>query len=187
MKLSVTKIPFILTNSTEDPSDVNYEKFVYALVHVITDNTGRVSSITFYQLFDTQTKTPSIPVVKERYTFTTNVLNFAESRTKEVDYYDIEGNITFTKVEPVKYYSFSSSKVEGNRRRENLINDATGLLINLVGLPNAIAFSSPLTIELYAYQFGNNTQLLKDAVTNSVESYMTQSVKDAILNILNNA
>lgn len=176
-----------LTGSYNIPDNIEYESRVYAFINVITDATGRITTITYYAAFDSVTSTPSEPVVEERYTFSLNAIGFAQSRTKEVDFYLDDDTVGFTRVEPIKYYSFNSSKVEGNRRRENLINDATNLLITSVGLSNAIAFSSGKTIELYAYQFGNNTQLLKDAVTNAVEVYMTQPIKDAVLAILNNA
>lgn len=186
-ELSVTKIPLLLTGGYTSP-DIKYHEGRGFYEDVTLDVKGRIASIKFYLNYDFNTQIPSGLLVNERYTFTEDALTFVKTRTKAIDYYDIDGNIVYTNnTIQDKPYNFSSAKEEGERRRKNLVNIATGYLIQQVGLANAISFSSTLGTQINSYIFGNNTQDLKDSVTNSVLAYMTQQVKDGVLNILNNA
>jgi|ERR1700741_3618802 len=186
-ELSVTKIPLLLTGELTSP-DIKYHEGRGFYEDVTLDVKGRISSIKFYLSYDFNTQTPSGLLVDERYAFTEDVLTFVKTRSKVIDYYDATGNVVYTNnTIQDKPYGFSAAKEEGERRRKNLVNMATGYLIQQVGLSDAIAFSSTLGSQINSYIFGNNTQDLKDSVTNSVLAYMTQPIKDGVMNILNNA
>lgn len=186
-QLSITKVPLLMTGKLFLP-DLKYHEGRGYYEDVTLDIKGRIASIKYYLNYDFITRIPSGLLVNERYTFTENALGFVQTRTKQIDYYDIDGNVICTNdTIQDKPYGFMASKEEGERRRKNLTNTATGALIQMVGLSNAIIFSATIGQQISSYVFGNDTQSLKDSVTNSIEAYMTQQVKDSILLILNNA
>ena len=57
------------------------------------------------------------------------------------------------------------------------------VILILVGKENALDFLNGVSVEISLY-IGGSTQPLKDAVLNSNKPYMTQSVKDKIVELL---
>lgn len=185
--LSIGKTPILLTGKMQIP-DLKEHESIGLYEDVTLDEKGRISIITFYRNYDFDTRTPSIPLVRERYSFTEDALGFVKLRNKKIDYYDELQNIVYTN-ETIqdKPYNFMTAKAEGERRRKNLIDKATLSLINSVGLANAISFSSSLASQINSYVFGSDTASLKNSITNAVQAFMTQEIKDSVLEILNNA
>jgi len=82
-----------------------------------------------------------------------------------------------------KFYQLKDSIEEGITRRDNITSFAKLYLLNNIGLANGQILLSDLTPYISVYLQGNHQPLL-DAVTNSVEPFMTPTIKGTTVAIL---
>jgi hypothetical protein len=103
-------------------------------------------------------------------------------RKLKVDWYLEDGTIGESKTS-MKYYQIKDAIQEGTKRRDNITSAAKLYLLKTIGLYNGQALISDLTPYINTYLQGNHKPLI-DAVTNSLEPFMTDVIKQTTVSIL---
>lgn len=155
---------------------------------------GEVDRIEYYKtVVDPATQTYANLAIVERRTYLRmpNPPYAAYARTLEIDYYDVDGNLKHTKVCPIKYYDAQTSMDELRRKRSNLISEAELFVLgyfNAVYPVEAMDYATNL-VDLWAIEkskyIQGNGEHLNTAITNCTLPYVSQFLKDSLLNIIN--
>lgn len=165
---------FKINGTTETPVNLDYDIFGFHKKRTIV--TGELVSVEYHRNFDGTTH--SDIVVKEQRTYTRNEMGMVMYRTMSIDWYFEDGSVGEVK-NTTKFYSPQESIDEGMSRRSNMIADGKLYILSTVGLVNGQDFLISLTGEVNLFVNGA-TQPLRDAITNSTKSYITQTIKDTL-------
>jgi len=147
------------------------------------DEKGDLVILEYFEEYDGITY--SILKVKEMNAFTRAVATgLVEKRVKTIEFY--KGGIYMFDTKVLEKYYNATEGYEANKdSRQILINNASMYLLSQVGLVDGKLFLDSVVSQVSGYVDGSSQPLL-DAVANSVETYMTPTIKatlDVILNI----
>jgi len=187
-------LPFKCTNDFLDISNIDIN--LYGLYkEEIFDSYGCLVEKNYYKNFDGSIY--SDLYIKDTYNYTILSNDLVYYRDEEITWYLTDGSIGFQKSFR-KYYikngDYTDAIKEGIKRRENLVEIAKSYgLSNITGtyevsgepsLPNSHYFFNSILSEVELYKFGTNKNALIDVISNSSESFLTQTIKDNLVSIL---
>lgn len=177
---------FKLTNTTDNPSEIDYD--IYGLHKKRIIEFGELRQIDYYKNYEYSSNTYTNLVLTEYRTYVRDVIGIVQYRNMTVKWYLNDDTIGLTKVYNLKYYSQAEAIQEGIDRRNNMIGFAKTTLLNelkiTVGEPTnqSYAFDFLLGVSTQMTYFREGyTQPLRDAVTGSTKSYMTQTIKNKVV------
>jgi len=178
---------FKITKTSESPSEKNINLFGLFRKDIFNSR-GELITKEYYKNYDGTTY--SDLVVKDSYIYTVNPANdLATYRDETIEWYLEDATIGETK-DIKKYYNLTKSINEGIRRRENLLDQAKAYgLANIAGthasgVPNSYYWFSTMTSAVRNYLDGTLKQDLIDFIDAETETYVTQTIKDTMTDIL---
>lgn len=182
-----TLLKYKINNSYNNPTDKNINLFSLHRKDVI-DAKGSLVTKEYYKNYDGTTY--SDLVVKDEYVYTFNPTNdLVTLRNEKITWY-LEDDSIGTVKNIVKYYGLVTSIKEGVARRTNLLNNAKAFGLAYIsgmhesGIPNSYYWFSTMQSEVKNYLEGTKKQDLIDFIDNATETYITQTVKDGMTDIL---
>lgn len=165
---------FKINGAMESPMNLDYDIMGFHKKRTITK--GELLSVEYYRNFDGTTY--SDLVVKEERVYTRNAMGLVMYRSMIISWYFEDGTVGEVK-NTTKFYSPQESIDEGMNRRGNMIADGKLYILGTVGLANGQDFLVSLTGEVNLFVNGA-TQPLRDAITASTKTYITQTMKDTL-------
>jgi hypothetical protein len=154
----------------------------------IFNNRGELISKEYYKEYDGVTY--SNLVVKDEYYYTSDSVNDLVQYRDEIITWYLEDNTVGAIKNIKKYYSLVEAINEGIRRRSNLLDQAKAYgLVNIQGthasgIPNSYYWFSTMDALVTDYINGTTKQDIIDFIDNSTETYVTQTIKDTMTDIL---
>ncbi len=178
--------PYKLTNNYEIDTEKNINYFGLHRKDTI-DSLGLLVTKEYYKNYDGTTY--SDLVIKDEYVYTLNVNDLVDFRTETITWYLTDDSVGTTKVFD-KYYNLTKGIKEGMVRRTNLIDKAKAYGMGTItgthasGLPNSYVWFSTMNIVVVDYINGTLKQDIIDFIDNETETYITQTIKDIMTDIL---
>lgn len=174
------KPKFKINNSYESPENIDFSIFGLHKEEIISSG-GFLTDIKYWKSYDGTTY--SDLWVHEHRDYAVDGDGLAITRTMTISWYLTDNTIGYTRVYPLKYYNKTQSIEEGIIRRNNVLAKAKVYCIDTLGLNYSFDFLNYLKqyIDLFTQGY---TQPLRDAVASSTKPYLTQEIKDNIVQIL---
>jgi hypothetical protein len=154
----------------------------------IFNSRGELITKNYYKNYDGITYSDLI--VKDEYVYTSDPNNdLVQYRDETLSWYLEDGTIGKTKVIK-KYYDLVNAINEGIKRRGNLLDKAKAYgLVNIQGthasgVPNSYYWFSTMDSVVVNYINGTVKQDIIDFIDNETETYVTQTIKDTMTDIL---
>jgi hypothetical protein len=195
------KRPFKATNKGYDITDTDYNMLGLHKKEVF-DNNGDLILIELYTNYNSTNKVfTGLAIQESRIYARNNVSGLPETRISNISWYDVDGNVLYSKNNRIKYYSAKKGFQANKKARTNIVESASMYLFQELLTDNAgdVAatdlqiddFEAFTTVERSQY-INSNIQPLLDKVTNSADinhadhkTYMTEARRDVILGLLN--
>ncbi len=168
---------FKLTNSNQDPTNIDYD--VYGLHKKLTIIFGELRVVEYYRNYNPTTRVYSDLVVKEFRDYFRDINGLVQYRNQLSEWYLNDGTIGATK-STVKYYSLTQSIQEGLERRGNIISQTKAFTLASIGQLYSFDLLTSVKNELLLFIDGY-TQPLRDGINNSTKPYLNQTIKDGII------
>lgn len=176
---------FKINNSFEDPSKQDYD--ILGFNKKRTFIKGELREVGYYRNYDYSANTYSDLVVLETRDYTRNEIGIATSRFLTSTWYLNDGTTGLT-TNYLKYYTQEEGIQEGIDRRTNMISFAKTALLDglkaIYGEPTNQSYSFDLLLSVKTqmdYFTQGYTQPLRDAVSASTKPYLTQGIKQAVI------
>lgn len=166
---------FKINNSEDSPELIDYD--IIGLHKKRTITFGELVTVQYYNNYDGTTY--SDLVVEETRVYNRDANGLAQTRDLTIKWYyknDVVGLIKPT----TKYYSPAESIEEGINRRSNIIAQAKIYTLGAVGQANAFDLLSTVKNEIQLFLDGY-TDPLRNAINVSTKPYLTQAIKDGII------
>jgi len=170
------EVYFRLDGTTDDPTEINYDIRGYHKEKIF--QYGELREVNYYENFNGGSF--SNIVVKEQRSYTRDPIhNLAQYRTATHSWYYNNDEIGAEKV-TVKYYDSQSSLEEAYQRRQNVINQTKTYTLGALGRTYSFDFLTSVKDEMDLFKEGY-IEPLPIAVQNSTKVYLTQQIKDDIV------
>lgn len=190
--------PFKLTNrfDTQELLTIDYDILGLHKQRIITK--GELREIKYYRNYDQVNYTDL--VIKEIRRYIRNpATGLLVYRLLNIYWYNTNDEVGFSVQNRAKHYTFQESREEMKIRRTNIIADAEKYLLYLLiqnavtelgveqgqpaGFIQSLEFLGSVKFEKDYYIDGIG-QPLENAISNATQTYMTQTIKDTILDII---
>lgn len=122
-------------------------------------------------------------ILKESRTYTRDIYGLLVLRTLTIDFLLKDETIGANSI-ATKTYSFKEKLTEIRTRRQNIINSVSEYVFYTLGFANAVDILSDTENEQDMYIKGVEGSPLETKVQNSTKIYMTQTIKDTIVGML---
>ena len=193
--------PFKATSKAYDITSVNYNLLGLHKKEYF-DSNGDLNKLEMYTNYDQQADIyTGLAILEERTYLRDASTGLLKTRTTNITWYDIDGNVNTTKSNVTKFFSAKKGFVANKRARQNIIDKASmylyqELMITNLGDKNVTDlqidnFETLTSIEQGSYIKSNTTPLIS-LITNSTDNakdeyrdYITPSVQAVLLSILN--
>ena len=168
--------------------NVNYN-FLGLHKEEIIDSKGCLTTVNMYRNYDSETETFSDLAVKDEFVYYFNAQDLVTHRNETITWYREDDSVGATK-SITKHYNLNDAIKEGVKRRKNLVDKAKAYGLATIegthesGLPNSYYWFSTMLNEVELYLSGTKKQDLIDFIDDSTESYITQTIKDTMTDIL---
>ena len=180
-----TNARFVINDSIDDPSMIDYD--ILGLNKKRTIIKGELRLIEYYKNYDVSANTYSDLVVLETRDYVRDEIGIAKSRNQTSNWLltDVTTGLT---INHTKYYTPEEGIQEGLDRRTNMINFAKTSLLDglkvIYGEPanQNYAFDMLTSVKTQIdYFIQGYTQPLREAVSASTKPYLTQGIKQAVI------
>jgi hypothetical protein len=179
---SLDGVNFKLTNSVNDPREVNFD--IMGLHKKRTIVKGELLNTEYFKNYDGVTY--SDKVLEEIRTYNRDSLDIVITRDITINYYLENDTIGLSKTW-TKFYGPEEAISEGIIRRDNIVSLAKVVLLDelylVFGTPTNQMYAFDLLLELKTeieYFKEGYTAPLRDKIIASTKPYMTQPIKDAV-------
>ncbi len=190
--------PFKLTGRYDADELLIIDYDILGLHKQRTITKGELREINYYRNYDQVNYTDL--VIKENRRYVRNpATGLLVYRLLDIYWYNTNNEIGFSIQNRAKHYTFQESREEMKIRRTNIIADAEKYLLYLLiqnavtelgveqgqpaGFIQSLEFLGSVKFEKDYYIDGIG-QPLENAISNATQTYMTQTIKDAILDII---
>ena len=181
------RIVFKLTGTYICP--INHNINLFGLFREdIFDNFGSLIEKNYYRNYDNGIY--SDLVIKDEYNYEIEpISDLSQYRTETITWYLLDDSVGETKTF-IKYYDLNQGIKEGITRRENLMDIAKAYgLTNIEGtqssgLKNSHYLFMLLSQEIELYRTGIDKTVLPLQIANSTEEFLTQEIKNGLIDIL---
>lgn len=178
-------LKFKINDSISDPSKIDYDILGYNKKRTFIK--GELREIGYYKNYDYSANTYSDLVVLETRSYTRNEIGIATSRYLTSTWYLNDGTTGLT-TSYLKYYTQEEGIQEGIDRRGNMIAFAKTSLLDglkaIYGEPTNQTYAFDMLTSVRTqmdYFIQGYTQPLRDAVSASTKPYLTQGIKQAVI------
>jgi hypothetical protein len=173
-----SNVQYKISDSYEIPLTIDYDIMGFHKKRVIIF--GELRQVGYYRNYDGITY--SDLVVEELKEYVRDANGMAQYRIQTINWYLSDDSIGHTKTTN-KYYTLGEAIQEGVDRRGNSISEAKAYTLTQLG--RNYSFDFLYTVKDYIQFFiDGNTQPLRDAIQASTKPYMTQTIKDGIIETL---
>lgn len=172
------KAKFKINKSWDSPELLDYDILGYHKKRTIIK--GELTCVEYYKHYNGVDY--SDLVVKEERAYTRNDIGLVQYRILTITWYLEDNTIGYIKSHK-KFYSSSESIDEGLTRRGNIINDAKVYILSLTGQSYGFDFMTSLKSQIELYTQGYK-QPLYDAILSSTKPYLTEQIKNNLIDIL---
>jgi len=158
---------FKLTGNNQDPTLLPYN--IVGLWKKITINdAGELVLEEYFNAYDSATDTYSDLVVSEARAFTRSPTNgWIISRESTITWYFEDNTVGCTKVTN-KNYTPEQAYSEGKRRRTNITNRATLVVLSAVPIADAVAFLDSAQMDINIFISGNTAPLIANVTASTL-------------------
>lgn len=189
IKSGYTNTQFKINNSIEDPSKIDYDILGLNKKRIIVK--GELKQVEYYKNYIHSSNTYSDLVVLETREYFRNEIGIVQYRNMTCNWI-LNDNTTGLTKNFTKYYTQEEGIQEGIDRRSNMIAFAkTSLLEGLkviYGEPTNQMYSFDMLTSVRTqmdYFIQGYTQPLRDAVSASTKTFLTEEIKQSIIEQLN--
>lgn len=179
------KLVFLATDAASDPTTIDY-RILGLHKNEVFDSKGDLVLIEYYTGYDGDTDTFSGLAVREERVYTRDTTTgLLTKRETSINWYDSTGTIGTSRNQINKYYTAVKGFESNKKARQNLLNNASMYLLSQVGIDNAKAFWKTLgPDDVNDYKNIGDLNIVT-SISNSVEPYMTPTIKATLDTILN--
>lgn len=158
---------FKISGKNEDPTLIPYN--IAGLWKKITINdAGELILEEYFNEYDADTNTYSDLVVNEARAFTRSpTTGWIISRQTTINWYFEDNTVGVTKVTN-KVYTPEQAYAEGKRRRTNITNRATLVVLDAVPLVDAVAFLDSAQLDINLFISGNTAPLIANVTASTL-------------------
>ena len=185
IKTGYTNSQFIINNSIENPSEIDYDILGFHKKRIIIK--GELKQVEYYKNYIPSSQTYSDLVVSEFRDYIRDEIGLVQYRNMTCNWF-LNDNTTGLTLTFTKYYSPEESINEGIDRRNNMLAFAKTSLLDglkaIYGEPTnqAYAFDMLTSVKTQMEYFSQGyTQPLRDAVSASTKPYLTEEIKLAVI------
>ena len=178
IKVQYINVQYKITDSITNPSDINYDILGFHKKRTILY--GNLIKVEYFKKSDGITYSDLI--LEENRVYIRDVNGLIKNRNLNIKWYLNDDAIGFEK-NTVKYYSTDEAIQEGLDRRGNIIADTKSYTLYQIGQTQSFDLLSGVKTEIDLFIDGY-TDPLRTAITNSTKPYLTQTIKDGIIDRL---
>lgn len=178
IKLQYINAQYKLTDSITSPADINYD--ILGLHKKRTILYGELIKVEYFKNYNGTDYSDLI--LEENRIYTRDVNGLVQTRDLNIKWYLTNNTVGFEK-NTIKYYTTQEAIQEGLDRRGNVIADTKSYTLSQIGQMYSFDLLSGVKTEIELFMDGY-TQPLRNAIINSTKPYLTQTIKDGIIDKL---
>jgi hypothetical protein len=178
IKPQYINVQYKLTDSIESPSDINYDILGFHKKRTILF--GELKKVEYFKNYDGTNYSDLI--LEEFREYTRDIDGLVQVRNLTIKWLLNDDSIGAIK-NTTKYYSAQEAIQEGIDRRGNIISDTKSYTLFQIGQTQSFDLLSGVKTEIDLFIDGY-TDPLRTAITNSTKPYLTQTIKDGIIDRL---
>ena len=169
-----------LTDSKDNPVHIDYD--VYGLHKEKIIVRGNLVLINYYRSYDKVSKQYDDLVVRESRKYLRDENGLVIERNQKTEWILSDESVGLVNT-TTKFYNQTEAIQEGIDRRTNIIDEAKVYCINNIGLNYSFDLLNNVSSHIVLFKDGL-TQPLRDAISASTKVYLTEELKENIIEIL---